>query len=232
MLANPSPGSSAQTRARIEALLGADHVEVPRDAVRAAYEAVVRCTENDVAGMAGTLAWGLPLRYLRDELCPGPDGWRTDRTGNFETVVSPDKKFAITSARGDERTGTDKMPATCTDKGPRTKKAVRINQDQLAFDPQVVGSPTVVPLRRDITTWFLLHHYDEHAGEVRLELSIPVKVVDITPGLSGNDRVLVTEFDPDNRLILDPIVLVDPEPNDDRGDQADEIDVPVSRRAT
>jgi hypothetical protein len=232
VLPHESSGERARVKAQLEVLLGPDHIDAPREAVRTGYELVRKCTENDVAAMSGFLAWGLPLRHLRDALCPA--GWQVDRTGNFETVRSPDGKVAITSARGDECTGTDMMPSTATDKGPRTKKAVTVNRAQLSFDPKVIGtSSKVALLHKDVVTWFLLHHYDEEAQEIRLELAVPVEFVVTGPSSSGEDeRVVATHFE--SRLPLESILLEIPEIGDDQEqDEApEEIDVPVSRRTS
>lgn len=231
MLPHESPGERARVKAQLEILLGTDLTDAPREAVSKGYEPVRNCTENDVAGMSGYLAWGLPLRHLRDALCQA--GWQVDRTGNFETVRSPDEKTAITSARGDEKTGTEDMPSTATDKGPRTKKAVTVNRAQLSFDTKIIGEASkVTPLRKDVVTWFLLHHYDEDAQEIRLELAVPVEFVVTATTDSGDQRVIATHFE--SRLPLEPILLETPEIADDegQGEAEEEIDVPVSRRKT
>jgi hypothetical protein len=229
VLPHESSGERARVKAQLEILLGTDFIDAPRDAVRKGYEPVRSCTENDVAAMAGFLAWGLPLRYLRDRLCQA--GWQVDRAGNFETVRSPDGKVAITSARGDENTGTERMPSTATDKGPRTKTAVTTNRAQLSFDEKIIGEASkVTRLHKDAVTWFLLHHYDEDAQEIRLELAVPVEFVVTAKTDSGDQRVIATHFE--SRLPLESIVLDTPEIGDDQeqDESEQEIDVPVSRR--
>ncbi len=232
MLPHESSGERARVKAQLEALLGPEHVDTPREAVRIGYELVRKCTENDVAAMSGFLAWGLPLRHLRDALCPG--GWQVDRTGNFETVRSADGKTAITSARGDEKTGTDGMPSTATDKGPRTKKAMMVNRSQMAFDPEHMGAASnVAPLHKDAVTWFLLHHYDEDAQEIRLELAVPVHfIVTATNGTGEAQRVVATHFE--SRLALEPILLEagDFSTEDDHAEAEEEIDIPIPRRSS
>lgn len=230
MLPHESPGEHARVKAQLEILLGPELIDAPRESVRAGYELVRKCTENDVAGMSGYLAWGLPLRHLRDALCQA--GWQVDRTGNFETVRSPDGKIAITSARGDEKTGTEDMPSTATDKGPRTRKAVTVNRAQLSFDAKIIGEASKVALlHKDLVTWFLLHHYDEDAQEIRLELAVPVEFVVTATTNSGDQRVIATHFE--SRLPLESILLETPEIGDEGQDEAEEeIDVPVSRRKT
>lgn len=228
MLPHEIPGESARVKAQLEILLGSEHVGAPRNAVKLGYEPVRKCTENDVKAMAGFLAWGKTLRHLRDELKSA--GWTADRSGNFETVRSPDGKVAITSVRGDEKTGTNEMPSTATDKGPRTKKAVSVNRAQLSFDPQIIGSTSnVALLHKDVVTWFLLHFYDEAAQEIRLELAIPVEFV-VASGSGEDERVIATHFE--SRLPLESILLEDAEVDGEAEEEADEVDVPVSRRTT
>jgi hypothetical protein len=224
-------GESARVSAQLEAMLGEGFVGAPREAVRLGYELVVRCTENDVAAMAGFLAWGLPLRHLRDAL--SAQGWIADRTGNFETVKSADGKVAIASVRGDLNTGTDKMPSTLTDKGPRTKKAVTVNRSQLSFDAGHMGAASnISPLRKDAVTWFLLHFYDDAAHEIRLELAVPVDFMVTASDGSGEDsRVVATHFE--SRLPLEPILLeVDGLDGENATEETEEIDVPVRRRTS
>jgi hypothetical protein len=108
MLPHERPGESARVKAQLEILVGPAYVQAPSEAVRLAYEPVRKCTENDVKAMAGFLAWGKTLRHLRDGLRPA--GWVADRSGNFETVRNSEGTIAIASARGDENTGTDRMP--------------------------------------------------------------------------------------------------------------------------
>jgi hypothetical protein len=215
-------------------MFGPALIDTPREAVRIGYGPVLKCTENDVSAMAGFLAWGLPLRYLRDALLPA--GWQVDRTGNFETVRSPDGKMAIASVRGDENTGTERMPSTATDKGPRTRKAVSVNRAQLAFDSKLMGSASnVVLLHEEAMTWFLLHYYDEAAQEIRLELAVPVEFVVTASNSSGEDRrVIATHFE--SRLPLEPILLEigelgeETEGGTPEEEAAEEIDVSVRRR--
>jgi hypothetical protein len=229
LLPEQPPAIPAHTKAELEALLGADHINAPREAVRETYKVVRGCTENDVAGMAGFLAWGLPLRHLRDALVPA--GWSADRAGNFETVINSTGDVAITSARGDEATGTEQMPSTSTDKGPRTKSAVSVNRDQMVLDPKVIGEASKVAfLHKGATTWFLLHHYDEDAQEIRLELAVPVEFTPVQVPKPGQDaRGVATRFA--SRLVLEPILLDTPDLGDEDAQPEEEIDFPVNRRA-
>lgn len=229
MLPHERPGESARVKAQLEILVGPAYVKAPSEAVRLAYEPVRKCTENDVKAMAGFLAWGKTLRHLRDGLRPA--GWVADRSGNFETVRNSEGTIAIASARGDENTGTDRMPSTATDKGPRTKKAVSVNRAQLSFDPKVIGAASKVALlHKDVVTWFLLHHYDEEAQEIRIELAVPVEFA-ISSGIGEDERVVATHFE--SRLPLEPIMLETPEVEGEAEEEAEEeVDVPVSRRTT
>lgn len=228
MLPHEIPGESARVKAQLEILLGPDFVGAPREAVKLGYEPVRKCTDNDVKAMAGFLAWGKTLRHLRDELKAA--GWSADRSGNFETVRSPDGAVAITSVRGDDKTGTEGMPSTATDKGPRTKKAVSVNRAQLSFDPKVIGSTSnVALLHKDAVTWFLLHFYDEDAAEIRLELAVPVEFA-ISSGTGETERVVATHFE--SRLPLEPIMLESADVENEAEEEADEIDFPVTRRTT
>jgi hypothetical protein len=189
---------------------------------RRAYDDVERCTGNDVASMARYLAWGKVLRYLRDELIPM--GWSKGRHPELESIVSPDRSFRILSVGGNWATGTDQMPATLNDKGPLTGFAVDDNR-QIAFDPSVLGGLS----EDDMLTYFFLHYEDEHAEEIRLELSVPTH----RAGMRKSKRAVIDQFGP--RIPLRPISLAADEADartDADAEYTDEIDVPVARRSS
>jgi hypothetical protein len=81
-----------------------------------------------------------------------------------------------------------------------------------------------------VVTWFLLHHYDEEAQEIRIELAVPVEFA-ISSGTGEDERVVATHFE--SRLPLEPIMLETPEVEGEAEEEAEEeVDVPVSRRTT
>src|SRR5690242_16123576 len=105
------------------------------EAIAAAHDEAERCTDNDVATRQGYLRWATPFRYLGDEYVP--KGWKRERPGGYELLVSPDGKLGIGVAQGDQATGTNKMPSTLLERGPLTQQAVRGNRNQMRFPAEV-----------------------------------------------------------------------------------------------
>lgn len=193
-----------------------------RAAVSDANAEALECTDNDVASRPGYVRWSSPLRRLGDDYAP--KGFTRERPKNFELLVSPDRTFALALAPGDHNTGTDKMPSTRIDRGRLTGQAVVGNRHQLGFD-SISSEFEKVDRYAGMTIWLLLAYFDEAAGEIRLELSVPVE---FTPKSKG-ERGHVTAFEP--RLPLPAISLVD-EADIGRDDEDDDgqLDVPVARR--
>ena len=191
---------------------------IPRDAVDYAWRARASCTSNDVASMSGYLAWGLPIRFLRDKLCPL--GWLIGREGNFEAVISPDGSKVITAAAGNSHTGDPfRMPATRTDKGPETKVHVEATRQLSLLDEEASKPPRV-------ETWFLLQYHDLRRAEIRSELS---RGTAFQPINEEGDRGRVSQFSP--RIYLEPIDLKHRLPLAHKQEISDEqIDIPVKRR--
>jgi hypothetical protein len=220
MLPRPSSRDQAQAKAQLQAM--GIPPDLPREAVDQAWRAASRCTEHDVVSMEGFLSWGVPIRFLRDKLCPL--GWTVGRE-NLETVINPDESFALASARGNSHTGDpDRMPSTLTEKGPQTQLVVAVNS-QLSFDDLRPGRPREAE-QPAIATWFLLQYYDAKDEEIRIELSRGVK---FRSSSSRRDHGVVSHFEP--RIWLDPINVASGADAQDRETAADEpIEVPVTRR--
>ena len=79
--------------------------EILADAIRFGETYRALCTADDPRIFHGVTAWARTLRGLRSHDSLKQDGWTKDHTGNFETVVSPDKSFAISVTTGDKATG-------------------------------------------------------------------------------------------------------------------------------
>lgn len=214
----PEPEVAAALRAM---LLESDNL---RAAAKDAFAEALECTSNDVAGLAGFLKWARPLRRLGDVYAS--KGFKRERPKNFEMLVSPGRRFALTLAPGDRNTGTTEMPSTRIERGPLTGQAVVGNRHQLGFEE--IGTAAAKEFDpTQLVLWLLLVHHDEQAEEIRVELSLPVEFTR-TP---NSERGFVTAFEP--RLVL-PVIPLKDDPAVDRGDDQGEddgqIDVPVSRR--
>jgi hypothetical protein len=196
------------------------------EAVAAAHDEAERCTANDVATRPGYLRWATPFRYLGDEYVP--KGWKRERPGGYELLVSPDGKRAIAVAQGDFATGTQNMPSTLIERGPLTAQAVSGNKNQMRFSAEV--HPDFAPdIDPELVTWLLLSHHDRSANEIRIELSKPVEFTK-SPGAQGEkNRGHVTRFDP--RIILPAISLEPIAVIDDEHSEPAPIEVPVQRRS-
>ncbi len=199
-----------------------------REAVIDGHNAALRTTENDTRGLAGTLRWALPLRYLGDAFAPS--GFRRLHAGGFEVLRSPDGSFDIAVAPGNYNTGLPGMPTTRIDRGPLTSQAVNGNRNQMRLDPDIVPlSPSEVEDSESAPiTYLLLHYYDEYANELRMELSVPVEFKRMKN--SNSKRGFVVNFEP--RLIL-PAEKFDVEADfaDEPGEDDGQIDISVQRRS-
>ena len=205
--------------ARLQELGRLDELDVPedvlRDAVQIGQHLASDCTAHDPRGLAGIIAWGKTVRELRDRLVPL--GWRSSDDRNYATVVNPAETFAIAVAGGDANTGRrDADPTTRTDKGPATEDAVKVNR-QLSFADIDESFPKFQGEGPGLQTWMLLHHADDDAGEIRVELSLPA-------GMTGG---LVTEWQ--ERIVLSPVPFSSSSVEISEPD-VEEIDIKIDRR--
>ncbi len=185
----------------------ADLVRAVQDAFAEAFD----CTTHDPPSMAGFIAWGKTVRYLRDRLVPR--GWTPANDRNYSTVVHPTGSIAIAVASGDANTGVaSRVPSTQYEKGPATTDAVLTNQMTLG---DLVPSFPVHPSATQ--TWLLLHHFDETNEEIRMELSLP-------DGISEGGHVTSWR----ERLLLSPVPGF-PTTSIEIRDAGEDIDVPVRR---
>lgn len=221
-LPNPTPSTQARAQAQLESMgIPGEFLQAAADE---AWRAASRCTDNDVQSMRGFLIWGVTIRFLRDRLCPL--GWTIGRDKNFETVVSPDGRVAITAAAGDSHTGDPaRMPATRTERGPQTKLVIAAN-NQLTLEDElrhVRGDDAPA----EAETWFLLSYHDPIGEEIRIELSRGITFT----ASGGGKHGIVSHFEP--RILLDPLDVSDGAIEESEQDRAadEQIDVPVSRRA-
>jgi hypothetical protein len=182
------------------------------------------CTEDDPRIFHGTTAWARTIRGLRQQDRLRYAGWTKDRTGNFETFVSPDNSLAIAVMTGDKETGKHNpanpfiKPRPKHPKGIMLKGAVDTN-DWLFPDLAAIAKAKAEKLEAaaNRATWILLLQRD--GDIVYAELSLPLK---FSAGQVGDWR---------HRIILDPLD-VEPLPfvtADSDDDDADNIDVPVER---
>ena len=133
--AEPQPDPDVLSRLHVMGLTSDDL----RDAARAGHEEAVSCTSNDVVGRPNWVRWATPYRILGDKYVPA--GWRRERPGGFELLVSPDRTFAVGVAPGDRWTGIERDPvsdeprmvSTRIDRGPLTGQVTVGNRGQIHF---------------------------------------------------------------------------------------------------
>jgi hypothetical protein len=189
--------------------------DVLRDAVRWGMGYAFECTQYDPASLPGTLAWGRTVRGLRERLVP--QGWKPDNERNYPTVIHQDQMHAIGTASGDAHTGrADRTPATRTEKGPATRKAIAETQRSFWEVAKEFPRPRV---GAGMQTWLLLYYFDELAQEIRAELSLPAEMDDNGYVRKWRERVIL----PSIPVEREPMVMDDA--------PAEPIEVKVERRA-
>lgn len=149
--------------------------EILLEAVHAGQMAWAVCTPNHPGLYPGLAAWAETVKTFRDLAMP--EGWTRSDEGNLPFTVAPSGAVALTVATGDENTGCEsKSPCTKSTKGPRTKKAIKENKDQLRLFGDVRLLPEDLRQVNGRMTWILLIHRDRFLNEVRCELARPVKM--------------------------------------------------------
>lgn len=189
-----------------------------REAALHGLQYAFACTRHDPPVLPGIIAWGKAVRYLRDHLVPLR--WAPRNPRNYAMVVHPDGHVAISVAAGDDGTGNEGLiPSTRSAKGPATRDAVSSNQ--LSFAEIGESFPKPLPVA-GLQTWLLLHFYDEEAGEIRCELSLPANV--------DSDGYVSQWLE---RIILDPVILNGASlPEAEEEQEAEPVDVKVERRSS
>jgi hypothetical protein len=184
------------------------------------------CTPNDPPSFHGVTAWARSLRGLRESL--SHLGWTKDDTGNYSTVVNPDKSLAISVATGDKETGIYDpgrplaSPKLKHPKGSMTQAAVALNRvvlylfEDMAADAKAKADEQEAAANR--ITWILLKRRERDT--VFAELSLASKLDGGQVSL-WEHRIILEPFD------VEPVVDIDDDSGDDSGDL--EIDVPVRR---
>lgn len=184
-----------------------------RDAVETAWtNHAVYVTGFEPLNSQGSILYFKTVGGLRQKTKKlGYEAFRT--SDGYELTVHSELKIAIAVALGNEDTGTGLEPSTKRPKGEATRQAVDVNQlcwdfgDMKRMQSQFPG----------FETWLLLVCPDLDKEEIRLELSLPARMV----------NKYVTKWGP--RIILDPISLA--EPVEVEAAPETDSDVEVKRRA-
>ncbi len=184
------------------------------------------CTPNDPPSFHGVTAWARSLRGLREIL--SIEGWTKDDSGNFSTVVSPDRSLAIAVSTGDKETGIYDpnrpfaSPKLKHPKGNMTKEAVNQNAVALFLFPDMAADAKAKAEELEATknriTWMLLKRREKDTVFAELSLASEFDAGQVS---GWEHRIILEPFD------VEPVVDVGDDSGDDSGDTV--IDVPVRR---
>lgn len=184
------------------------------------------CTENDPPTTRGFLLWAKVVRGLRDALLPL--GWTRNRIGRcYPLTIHPTERWALAVAGGDEETGVlEGKPTTASTKGRSTKSAVNMNQQVLDL-----GEITRLKKESGTQTWVLLVHADKETDDIRMEVSLPVKVRKDGYVSEWAERIII-ESDPSGSTGAKVVADDDsPSPQGDPVKRSDPLDIDVRRRS-
>lgn len=180
------------------------------------------CTAHDPPSLPGNIAWGKTVRALRDRLVPAK--WTINNANNYATVINPAGTDAIAVAAGNAGTGrADHRVATRTSKGPVTR--LRANENQFSLFELVAQqfpSPRALP-GTGLRTWLLLHHVDDTAEEIRVELSLPTGIDEHGVVTGWHERIIL----PAVPHLPEPFAATAPE----AAETENQIDIQIRRRA-
>jgi len=185
------------------------------------------CTPNDPPCFHGIVAWARSVRRFREVLLI--HNWTKDDTGNFSTVVNPDKTIAISVATGDKETGIYDparpfiRPRLKYPKGNMTREAVDRNWMHMYLFPEAEAEAKAKAKEMEAAenriTWMLVRRRE--SDKLFAELSLPAEF-DGGHVENWRHRIIIGPLD------LDPLVTTG-EVSDDGGDVS--IDFEVRRRA-
>lgn len=160
------------------------------------------CTPNHPPLHAGFVTWSNTVCALREILMS--KGWTRSDDGNYSVVIHPSGSLAIAVATGDENTGSlNANPMTKSPKGPSTRSAIAVNQNQASLFPELIP---VLPSSEieGRMTWLLLIGYI--SGKVKAELSLPINCDGKVDG--WKERLILSdiEIDPSRAISIDPVL--------------------------
>ena len=190
------------------------------EAVQFGASYAAECTRHEPSSLAGFLLWGKTIGKLRDILIPA--GWNVSNIQNLPLTVHRSGMWAIGVASGDECTGIpEQTPATRYGRGPATRKVVSSNLWSFSsWDADWAKHDSLMTRQ----TWFLLHHRDEHADQIRVELSLPASITPEGFVVQWKERILLG-------TVGDGPVVAHFVPDDSIDPDADVIDIPVLKKA-
>ena len=186
------PKSRARTASRmVELGLREDTFQA---AVQIGLAEASRTTLNGPVTAFGYTMWHWTVRHIREELTRD-DAWERKDQRGFPTVARKGSAFAVGVSSGDSGVGReDQTPHTRNPKGSEVEALVNRNQMRLfdLLDQAKVDQATRLTLDSLIEqTWLLLYYVDEEAQEIRLELSLPIRMEKNGPITSWQERIIL-----------------------------------------
>lgn len=158
-------------------------------------------TPHDARTAAGSYAYFAGVKSLRDIL--RPHGWQPLFKDCLEFVTNGDSSVRLLVSSGDINTGNnDHSPKAKNKRGPKTKKFIDENFAQLSFWPDEHKKDS----NANVSTWVLLHFFDEKKSEMRMELSLPIYFDDSKENIEDwTKRIILTKIKIDDIAINEPI---------------------------
>jgi hypothetical protein len=188
------------------------------DAIRYGEWARASCHPFDPPGFPGSSSHAHRIRRLA-LLTVKARGWTRVNDHGMAFLLSPDRKVAITSCRGNEDTANpERQPRSKFKKGIVAATLAKQNRVQFEFDEPGFGEQvtTLTRLPNDTTTFYLL--VDRRDKQVFAELSVPVRV----------EEDYIVEWKP--RIILGSVSVRVPPADTDLDDDIgadDDLDIPI-----
>ncbi|HCY83947.1 MAG TPA: hypothetical protein DHV36_02300 [Desulfobacteraceae bacterium] len=174
-------------------------------------------TRNDAKSAAGIMAYLAAVRSVRDILCP--EGWTIEREHNLEITKNDEIGISLIVSSGDKNTGNENQtPKTKNPKGEQTKRIVHENTNYKSLFPDFDKIHTIEICENP--NWILLYHIDAPQKQMRLEISLPVKM-----NYYGNKIE-----DWKKRIIL-PMIDFNPSPVVSDPEFAEEFEFEIKRKA-
>lgn len=130
-----------------------------------------RSTDSEPTNAPGFIRWAKTTGKLRELLTIR--GWTRRDEANYPTALGPDGKVAVAVVSGDANTGTEHDPQSRQPHGSATEHVINRNQLQFADFHPTMPRPDHQGADQ---TWCLVYYEDEETGEVRAELSIPIRM--------------------------------------------------------
>jgi hypothetical protein len=189
------------------------------NATQRGWVALASCTRNHPPSFPGIYAWGETICSLGEQLIPL--GWERVDESMWPLIINRDRTIGISSASGNDNTGSENDPLTSSAKGPKTQSAILVNQRQLVLFDQFPPKELLERVGR--ATWLLLVYRDISKRQMRSELSRPISMGSEGKVNGWAERIILAPQELDGI----PEILL----GGGNGPQGPEVTVDIKRRA-